>query len=218
MYLMQVTAASWACIKALSRIVLTIPATAPLILCWGNPILLRPVAATETRVSNNGLIVLPHPPPLCVVKSEDTLSVIENAAGSSMSVDRSGALYVTDYENHRVLDCSDPFATGGTAANDVWGQADFTGNACNRGQSGADATTLCFIRSNEELGIIVGTAGVDTYSSPIGRGSPDVWVADSGNNRVLRFPQRFSYSQSSIRTAILHLHIGGWRPHWTKQS
>lgn len=116
---------------------------------------------------------------------ENTLSVSETGSGASMAVDGAGNLYVPDFWNHRVLKYNNPFATD-TVADEVWGQNDFSGNNCNksvpfpdmRAASYADATTLCFSwgRTN------AWTAGVDV--DPAG----NLWVADSGNNRVLRFP------------------------------
>jgi hypothetical protein len=116
---------------------------------------------------------------------ETTLSVTETGSGSSMAVDSAGNLYVTDFWNHRVLKYNAPFSTD-TVADDVWGQDNFLANSCNKSlpfpdariATAVDATTLCFSwgRSN------AWTAGVDVDANG------NVWVADSGNNRVLRFP------------------------------
>lgn len=112
---------------------------------------------------------------LCTLP-EHQLSVTEGGSGSSMVVDTEGNLYVTDFYNHRVLKYSDPFNTD-TVADEVWGQADFVGNECNRGGS-AGANTFCFSWGNSNNW----TAGVDVDSAG------NLWVVDSGNNRVLRFP------------------------------
>jgi DNA-binding beta-propeller fold protein YncE len=111
---------------------------------------------------------------------EDQVSPLEGGSFAEMAVDPvSGDLYVPDFDNHRVLLYRSPFTTD-TIADGVWGQADFTGNACNRGRGvGApDAESLCF-RSPTNDGFVAGVA-----LDPSG----NLWVADNENNRVLRFP------------------------------
>ncbi|MFL5735504.1 MAG: fibronectin type III domain-containing protein [Chloroflexia bacterium] len=108
---------------------------------------------------------------------ENTLSVTESGSGASMAVDNQGNLYVTDFFNHRVLKYISPFTTD-SIADDVWGQSDFTGNTCNRGLAAPNATTLCFGWGDSNNW----TAGVEIDSAG------NLWVTDSGNNRVLRFP------------------------------
>ena len=112
---------------------------------------------------------------------EAQLSVTEGGSGSSMAVDADGNLYVTDFWNHRVLRFDDPFAPGeDLAADDVWGQANYFDNDCNdgRGPQNADADSLCFSWGSKNNW----TAGVDLDASG------NLWVVDSGNHRVLRFP------------------------------
>jgi sugar lactone lactonase YvrE len=113
---------------------------------------------------------------LCL-QEEKTLSVTEGGSGGSMSVDASGNLYVADYWNHRVLKYNSPFATDGVA-DEIWGQDSYTLNTCNKGRGAPDATTLCFSWGNSNNL----TAGVDLDAAG------NLWIADSGNNRVLRFP------------------------------
>ena len=95
-----------------------------------------------------------------------------------MAVDGAGNLYVPDFSNHRVLRYNSPF-TSDTIADDVWGQADFTGRECNRGRGlGApDNQSLCF--ASPYFGTSVGV-GIDAAGN--------LWVADIANHRVLRFP------------------------------
>jgi DNA-binding beta-propeller fold protein YncE len=111
----------------------------------------------------------------------DQVSPLEGGSFGGMSVDpANGDLYVPDFDNHRVLLYRSPFTTD-TVADDVWGQADFAGNACNRGRGvGApDAESLCF-RSPSNDGFVAGV-GLDP------RGN--LWVTDNENNRILRFPR-----------------------------
>jgi DNA-binding beta-propeller fold protein YncE len=111
----------------------------------------------------------------------DQVSPLEGGSFAEMAVDPVGGdLYVPDFDNHRVLLYRSPF-TSDTIADGVWGQGDFTGNACNRGRGvGApDAENLCF-RSPSNEGFVTGVA-----LDPEG----NLWVADNQNNRVVRFPR-----------------------------
>jgi hypothetical protein len=85
-----------------------------------------------------------------------------------LAIDGSGNLWVVDSGNNRVL----RFSVGGgfstnQVADLVLGQPDFTSNSANNG--GIDSGTLSSPR-----GITIDTSNY-------------VWVADSGNNRVLKF-------------------------------
>ncbi len=81
-----------------------------------------------------------------------------------------GRVYVADTYNNRVLWWNSAAAyTTGRGADGVIGQPDFISTNYNRGLSGAAADTLSY----------PGAVAVDA--------SGNVWVADGGNNRVLRF-------------------------------
>src|SRR5689334_10267956 len=120
---------------------------------------------------------------LCGV-GEYTHTVLEDKSYSGMYVDGAGNLWVADVRNHRVLKYNAPLF-GDTTADAVWGQADFAGNLCNRQTiyygwaiapsppSTPSASTLCF-----------GEVGAGLTLDAQG----NLWVADGGNNRVLRFP------------------------------
>jgi hypothetical protein len=107
------------------------------------------------------------------------VSTTEGGSFANMFVDNEGNLYVPDWDNHRVLRYDSPFETD-TVADAVWGQADFSGNRCNRGRGYGrpDAESLCF-ESPYNVGF-VGGAAVDAGGN--------LWVSDNANNRVLRFP------------------------------
>ena len=113
---------------------------------------------------------------LCGIK-EDSGSPAETIQGVSMAVDASGNLHTVDYFNHRVLKYNRPFETD-SIADDVWGQDNFSGNLVNKGRTSADASSFFFSQGVDNNS----TAGVDLDSAG------NLWVADSGNSRVLRFP------------------------------
>ncbi len=85
-----------------------------------------------------------------------------------LSIDSSDNLWVADMSNSRVLRFANASSKlSGASADGVLGQGDFTSSASNRG----------------------GSPTAYTLSSPYGLGASGstLWVADSGNNRVLRF-------------------------------
>lgn len=106
---------------------------------------------------------------LCGVH-DDTHTVLEDKSFVSMYVDSQGNLYVPDVHNNRVLKYISPFETD-SVADEVWGQDDFSKNAC-----GTDQNSLCFMSTTQwGSGVTLDADG-------------NLWVADGGNNRVLRFP------------------------------
>jgi hypothetical protein len=107
---------------------------------------------------------------------EGTHTTLEDKSFANMEVDSAGNLYVPDSRNNRVLEYLSPFTTD-VVADEVWGQADFTGNECNASASSPTAATLCFHS--------IGSSGSGVALD----GAGNLWVADGGNNRVLRFPR-----------------------------
>jgi uncharacterized protein (TIGR03437 family) len=96
----------------------------------------------------------------------------------SVAVDASGALYVYDAGNNRIVRFPSPFKqTVSPLITDlVIGQKTVdTGILANQGQSGPDNTTLS-VGTNVPAGIAI---------EPV---TGNLWVSDYGNNRVLRFP------------------------------
>jgi len=97
-------------------------------------------------------------------------------AEGGVAIDETGStphLYIADTYNHRVLGFRD-FRTvkGGSKADIVIGQPDFNSNLCNvtGNQDAAAANSLCL-----PMGVTVDANG-------------NLYVADTGNGRVLRFP------------------------------
>lgn len=82
---------------------------------------------------------------------------------------RNGNLYVADSGNHRVLRFASPFANPGRAEPDaVYGQDDFTTRSAN--------------------GPGLGRASLNNPQAVALDPSGNLWIADTGNHRVVRFP------------------------------
>lgn len=93
---------------------------------------------------------------------------------TAIAIDPSDNLWVVDAGNNRVVEFANPIAGGSnTVASVVLGQlGSFTSSACNLGGSAPTADRLCF----------AGFASGLTFDS-----SGDLFVSDSGNNRVLEY-------------------------------
>ncbi|MGQ9585843.1 MAG: hypothetical protein ACUVXG_10650 [Anaerolineae bacterium] len=151
--------------------------------CWADIVIGQPSGFDHSACNgDSGFQGYPDRAPasaatLCGIP-EDTLSILENKSFVSMAVDPQGSLYVPDSFNHRVLKYISPFSTD-TIADEVWGQKDFSGNLCNGVRGDAPpptASTLCFHTYYHGSGVELDSHG-------------NLWVADGGNNRVLRFPK-----------------------------
>ncbi|MBI3782222.1 MAG: hypothetical protein HY270_02355, partial [Deltaproteobacteria bacterium] len=110
---------------------------------------------------------------LCLIPPE-TLSIGESVSETSMEVDASGNLYVPDLFNNRVVRYASPLPGAGQSANGEWGQSSFAGNQANRGGT-VSSNGLAFSTTGARAGVAVDHQG-------------NLWVADPGNARVLRFP------------------------------
>ncbi|MGA2711818.1 MAG: hypothetical protein ABSG41_01835 [Bryobacteraceae bacterium] len=96
---------------------------------------------------------------------------INNPTG--MAVDSAGNLYVADTGNNRILRYPQPFTqpAGYQFPNMIIGQTSFASSGANTG--GVKASTLSL--AGGRTGLAFDSAG-------------NLWVTDTGNNRVLRFP------------------------------
>ena len=93
-------------------------------------------------------------------------------------VDSQGNLYVSDYNNHRVLKYSAPL-TSSMAASVVLGQVDFTSHLPNKGGAFPDARSLY-----GPIGLAVDSAD-------------NLYVADTVNNRVLKYAAPVTTNQAA---------------------
>ncbi|HEY2106181.1 MAG TPA: NHL repeat-containing protein [Candidatus Binataceae bacterium] len=106
---------------------------------------------------------------------------------AGIAVDGAGNLFVTDSNNNRVLEFSNPFAvmkatgrTAGFQAGLVLGQPDFRANQCNRGAA-VGAATLCTPIA----------AALDSHNN--------LFVADANNQRVLEYNAGFATAANANR-------------------
>jgi hypothetical protein len=124
---------------------------------------------------------------LCLTGYPQGTNIAEQWLRLNFDVDAEGNLYVPDTYNNRVLMYRDPFSSdksggkGDTVADQVWGQDDFSANQPNRGMGtgGRDARSLYISYGGWDH---VSARGVSV--DPSG----NLWVADTFNSRVLRFP------------------------------
>ncbi len=122
-----------------------------------------------------------------VIGQRDFFSTLPQGSGTNsglnnptgLLVDSHGHLWVVDSGDNRILRYPRPFEqTEGIAVPDlVVGQKDFSTRAINQGLAAPNETTLAFMTGTTPLrgGIAFDPAG-------------NLWVADTANNRVLRFP------------------------------
>lgn len=125
---------------------------------------------------------------LCFV-GEDALSTAENLSFIGMYT-QGGNLYVPDTANHRVLIYHN--AWNDQVADEVIGQDDFSGISCNKLLTRQPIDYLQYLQSTPSASSLCLN---DYYTGQWGTGvaldsAGNLWVADNGNNRVLRFPKQ----------------------------
>lgn len=128
---------------------------------------------------SNGQFPTPSNSSLCSLPPIQ-ISPLEGGFFASFTTDSQSRLYFPDWINNRVLMYSNPaLQVGSVVATSVWGQVDYASHDCNKGGS-PSSTSICF--GNDDSGNPTFNIGVDVDSSG------NLWVADTLNNRVLRFP------------------------------
>jgi uncharacterized protein (TIGR03437 family) len=101
------------------------------------------------------------------------------SAPSALVVDKNGNLYVADAGNNRIVRYPAPFQQTTAILNIdlIIGQPNITSGSANQGQKTPTASTIALVSGGGAL-----TSGLAFDSSG------NLWVSDSGNNRVLSFP------------------------------
>lgn len=125
---------------------------------------------------------------LCLMDVPGNTNLAEQWMRLQFDVDGDGNLYVPDHGNNRVLVYFSPFSTdrtggkGDTIPDVVLGQTDYTANGINRGRGA---------RKRDAASLYLSYGGFDHVASRgvSVDGSGNVWVADTFNHRVLRFPR-----------------------------
>lgn len=121
---------------------------------------------------------------LCLLDVPGNMNVSEQFVSFHLDVDGEGNLVVPDFHNNRVLLYRKPFGPkDGSGAGDVLpdfviGQPDFELNGINRGMG----------KNRRDAGSLFLGTWTRCVSSTIDPNG-NIWVADVGNRRVLRFPK-----------------------------
>jgi len=127
---------------------------------------------------------------LCLLNYPENPNVAEQWMRLNFDVDTSGNLYVADFYNNRVVIYNAPFSDdksegkGDNIPDRLIGQDNWTSNAVNRGlgPNARDARSLFISWGNPAGFDHVSARGVSVDTNG------NVWVADTFNSRVLRFP------------------------------
>ncbi|MBX7213591.1 MAG: hypothetical protein K1X39_06190 [Thermoflexales bacterium] len=121
---------------------------------------------------------------LCLMAFPAGTNVAEQWMYLNFGVDSYGNIYVPDIYNNRVVAYRNPFTpnAGPPVAVRVWGQADMAANGVNQGRGPGKPDERSLFLSMDP----------SAYASARGLcldGADNLWVADTLNHRVLRFPR-----------------------------
>lgn len=136
---------------------------------------------------NLGFNKAPTASTLCLTAYPKGNNTAEQWARTNIDVDFLGNLYVVDRYNNRVLRFPKDPLTGlaSSSADLVWGQADFVHNTPNRSASPSGTISA---PTDSSLWTSFGNYSDNTGVGVSVDGLGNVWVADTFNHRVLRFP------------------------------
>jgi hypothetical protein len=163
----------------------TINATKPADIILGQPAPNESACNGDGSFQNYPVFPAPSAKSLCGL-TPSAVSILEAGSVVTMAVDAQGNLYHPDFFNNRVLRYNTPF-TSDQAADFVWGQPDFTHRDC----STPDNKSLCL------RGQGWGRSGVAIDAN----GS--LWVTDTNNHRVLRFPYDLSRNAPALTADLV---------------
>ncbi len=146
------------------------------------------------RDNNIGIYQQPTATTLCLIGFPYTTNLGEHGLRLNFDVDNENNLYIPDYWNNRILKYNQPFSQdksngkGDNIADFVIGQPDFESNGINKGNSALyDPSVNVSQPTDESLWI---SAGPPDHVSSRGvslDAENNVWVADTFNERVLRY-------------------------------
>jgi len=139
---------------------------------------------------------------LCSQIHPFSISLMESPEPNSMAVDNNHNLYVFDKFNNRVLKFNNPFTTD-TIADRVWGQANFAERGLNRGEDpvGIWGAREGAVANNTLHSGYLG--GHDKGSGLTVDTEGNLWVADLGNHRVLRFPYNPATGEARLEADLV---------------
>ena len=152
----------------------------------------QPSAGTSSCNGDNnlGFNKSPSAATLCLLGYPLSNNTAESWMRVNVDLDSQGNLYVPDMWNNRVLKYNQPFSadkTGGKGdgvADAAWGQDSLQLNGRNRGSNNGATSPP----DDHSLWISFGPPDHVTSRGVSVDPSGNVWVADTFNNRVLRFP------------------------------
>ena len=141
--------------------------------------------------NNLGFTRSPSASTLCLLGYPLANNTAESWMRLNIDVDSQGNLYIPDFWNNRVLRFNQPLnadtseGKGDAVADFVWGQDDMNSNGRNRGSNYGPVNPP----DNRSLWISFGGPYFDHVSTRgvSVEGQGNVWIADTFNNRMLRF-------------------------------